>query len=150
MNQFRLIQRLSAMVLVIGGLCSFALAASSVSATNDPQARDDAESFVAKPRSDITGKWSSNWGPVKIQCGTRDESGVYPVTGSWIQGPNMHGEIVSGTFDPKSGVFRFRFDEPWHDQTGTAELKLSEDDSTLFGTWQFKSGGGGGWTMKQD
>jgi hypothetical protein len=106
--------------------------------------------LAAAAAGDITGKWKSNWGPMEIRCGKLNDDGVYPVTGSWVQGPRMFGEIVSGTFDPKSGLFRFRFDEPWHDQKGSAELQRAKDGS-FSGTWTFDSGGGPGlWTMMQD
>jgi hypothetical protein len=94
----------------------------------------------------IDGVWDSNWGPVTIRCGVEDSEWV-PITGSWVQGPGRIGVITSGTFDPVNGVLEFAFDEPWHNQSGTAELRLSADGKTLRGTWKFTRGGGGTWTM---
>jgi hypothetical protein len=94
----------------------------------------------------IDGVWDSNWGPVTIKCG-RQGNELVPITGSWVQGPGMEGVIKSGTFDPARRILRFVFDEPWHNQSGTAVLSLSADGKTLSGTWKFTDGGSGSWTM---
>jgi hypothetical protein len=176
MKRFHLTQSRSPLALAAAGGIYFAAAfctAPNVNACQTPSATDrtvppigaaiqpateppiesppDRPSHIAAAADgDITGKWKSNWGPMEIRCGKLNDDGVYPVTGSWVQGPRMFGEIVSGTFDPKSGLFRFRFDEPWHDQKGSAELQRAKDGS-FSGTWKFDRGGGPGvWTMKQD
>lgn len=114
------------------------------------QGKDDPR-LADKPHGDaagaIGGEWISNWGPMSIEA--RREQGRILVTGDWDQGPGMHGKITSGSFDEQTGVLQFHFDEPWHNQTGTAELRMTEDGRALAGTWQFTTGGGGSWTMRR-
>ena len=88
---------LAAMVLVGAAWTRFAAAAAAVPDKNAYQAPEVAARTVppietlngclAAADEGISGKWSSNWGPMQIRCGSRDEDGIYPVTGSWVQGP---------------------------------------------------------------
>lgn len=95
----------------------------------------------------IAGSWETSWGPMTLEA--RREGGIVVVTGRWVQGPGMIGAVTRGTFDPETRVFEFDFDEPWHNQTGTATFTMSPDGQRLSGTWTFTAGGGGAWTMER-
>jgi len=95
----------------------------------------------------IAGTWDSTYGPVTIQYARGAGHNRVRITGTWVQGPSMVGVITSGTFDPVNGVLEFTFDEPWHNQSGTAVFRLSADGNTLTGTWSYTSGGGGKWVL---
>ena len=118
----------------------------SVTGLRSSDPRD--KTHLAEATTSIAGVWDSNWGPATIECADVEDYGSVPITGSWKQGPGQVGVIKSGTFDSAKGVLEFAFDEPWHNQSGTAVLSLSADGKTLKGTWRFTtSGGGGNWTM---
>jgi hypothetical protein len=95
----------------------------------------------------VAGVWDSSYGPVTIQYSRGEGHKRVRITGSWVQGPRMVGVITSGTFDPVNGVLEFAFEEPWHNQSGTAVFRLSADGNTLSGTWSYIGGGGGSWVM---
>jgi HEAT repeats len=95
----------------------------------------------------IAGIWSSNWGPVTIDAKAVDARQRVVLQGSWVQGAGMDGVITAGTFEPDTGIFEYSFDEPWHNMSGTARLRMSPDGNRLNGTWTFTSGGSGTWTM---
>jgi hypothetical protein len=106
------------------------------------------KTHLAEATKSIAGVWDSTWGPVTIECADVEDYGSVPIAGSWVQGPGQVGVIKSGTFDSAKGVLEFAFDEPWHNQSGTAVLSLSADGKKLKGTWKFTtSGGSGSWVM---
>lgn len=90
-----------------------------------------------------SGNWKSEWGPVSI----KKDSGT-TFSGSWEEGKSKIGKIHSGNFDPKTRLFEFDFTETWTGLKGRAKLKLSDDNSTLAGSW-IRGKDKGEWKMQR-
>jgi hypothetical protein len=93
----------------------------------------------AAPRAegpDLNGTWESSYGPVTLVHDAVSGDDPVEVTGSWLQGPDKEGEITGGTFDPKAGTLEITYTETWSDVEGTATFELSEDGSTLEGSYE--------------
>jgi hypothetical protein len=98
-----------------------------------------ATAFQLQGGVDLSGQWSSNWGPVLLQ---HNQTGV---SGTWLQpagmgacpatSPGCLGQFTGGAFDVGTGVLTVAYYQSWNDTTGSATFQLSADGTTLTGSW---------------
>ena len=114
------------------------------------QAAYDARIEAARKKAgsfrDLAVDWASDWGPVTFTANAGGDANAVSFSGYWQQGEKMRGQILEGTFDPRTRKLAFKYYQDWNDQHGHVEMTLSEDGQTLSGTWTQESGSGG-WTM---
>ena len=103
---------------------------------------------TAEP-SDLAGDWTSAYGVVTfhVQEAAKNEIEV-SFSGFWIQDQDKKGLIKEGTFHLGTRKVAFSYYQKWNDQSGKAELTLSDDGSALSGSWTQPSGSGT-WVMER-
>jgi hypothetical protein len=97
-----------------------------------------AATAAAAEAPDLSGAWTSNWGPVTLAIAS-DGS----VTGSWVQPGDGIGVLQNGIFDGDARTLTFSTYQRWDKVNGTAKFVLSADGKSLLGTWSNPGANGG-------
>lgn len=111
-----------------------------------------AQGQVSGSTSDITGEWTSEWGPVILRSeGT--SNGVQMISGNWYQAATQTGLIKEGRYvgSTQGGTFTFKYECPYKSppEWGTADLTLDSTGTNLTGKWTQNTGAWGYWSMKR-
>ena len=102
----------------------------------------------AKPESNknagkipnLSGAWSSDFGPVEIKQKGRI------ITGTW-SAQNQGTGTFRGKYNPQTSILKVSYFQPWDKATGNAQFKYDFDTKTLRGRWTHISGEVGTWTL---
>ncbi len=117
--------------------------------TNKDGGRDEgtvALTYVRSVVRDVVGIWESHWGIVTLRTAHADDKKL-SVTGSYDSntGKNRTGLIVSGVYDPATGILEFALEEPWwgNQTKGSARLVLDAAGNRFKGSYAKTNQGGG-------
>jgi len=95
---------------------------------------------------DVSGYWTSEFGPVQLQCNEQTQDGSYKITGHWVQGGGDNGYIENGRWNPQTGALNFKYKAPWKNLKGKATFS-AVNANLLRGTYKRSDGEVGSWTL---